>query len=289
MVKHKKIKARNKFLLAPLEEINDIAFRLLCKRAGAGLTYTGLINPLTKKKIPLKDKPVLQLFTPKEKSSSGIKKFVKKYDKKVSGWDYNLGCPAKNARKQEFGVYLKDLNVIENVLSEIRNAAGNKKPLSVKIRKTDWNWTIKLIRIAEKYCDALAIHPRTKEQGYSGKPDIKFAEKVKSNTKLPVIYSGDVDEKNYKNLLKKFDYLMVGRASIGRPEIFSKPNNKKPPKNITYKNYFRLAKKYKLPFRQIKFQAMNFTKTKRDARKLRLEIFRCRNTEQLEKIIDKID
>ena len=281
-------KSKKRYFLAPMEEINDIAFRILCKQAGAGLTYTGLINPLTKQKLFLDDKPILQLFTPKEKGADGIKKFVKKYNKKISGWDLNLGCPAKNARKQKFGVYLKDLEVIENILKEIRYSAGNKKPVSVKIRKSDWNWTIKLIEIAEKYCDTIAVHPRTKEQGYSGKPDIKFAEKIKSNTKLPVIYSGDVDENNHKKLLKKFDYLMIGRAAIGRPEIFSKLKNKKPPKNISFKDYFKLAKKYNLPYRQIKFQAMNFTKTKRGARKLRLEIFKCRTTKQLEKIIDKI-
>ncbi|HKL23938.1 MAG TPA: tRNA-dihydrouridine synthase family protein [Candidatus Nanoarchaeia archaeon] len=278
--------SKTRYILAPMEEINDIAFRILCKRGGVGLTYTGLINPLTKQKIFLKDRPILQLFSPEKKGSEGVRKFVKKHDKEVSGWELNLGCPSKNARKQKFGVYLKDLEVIEEVLSEIRK--NTKKPASIKIRKTNWEWTLKLIKIAEKYCDAIAIHPRTKEQGYSGKPDIKFAEKIKQKTFLPIIYSGDVNEKNNKNLLEKFDYLMVGRAAIGRPEIFSKLKNEKPPKNISFKDYFKLAKKYNLPYRQIKFQAMNFTKTKRGARKLRLEIFKCRTTKQLEKIIDKI-
>src|SRR6056297_3533913 len=180
-IKLTKKHSKKKYFLAPMEEINDISFRILCKRAGAGLTYTGLINPLTKQKIFLDDKPVLQLFAPEKKSTAGISEFVKKHNKKVSGWELNLGCPSKNARKQKFGAYLKNLKIIEEVISEIRK--NTKKPLSIKIRKADINWLSKLIKIAEKYCDAIAVHPRTKEQGYSGEPDIRFAEKIKKTIK----------------------------------------------------------------------------------------------------------
>ena len=55
--------------------------------------------------------------------------------------------------------------------------------------------------MAEKYADAITIHPRTKDQGYSGKPDLEFAELVKQSTKLPVIYSGNVNKKNVKFFL----------------------------------------------------------------------------------------
>jgi tRNA-dihydrouridine synthase B len=58
----KDLKLKNKIFLSPMEEINDIAFRLICKKAGCGLTYTGMITPLSKKKIYLDDKPALQLF-----------------------------------------------------------------------------------------------------------------------------------------------------------------------------------------------------------------------------------
>ncbi len=282
---NKNIPFKNKILLAPMEEINDIAFRLLCKKAGAGITYTGLTHPLTPQKIYLDDKPILQIF---QTSTKGIKSFIKKYDKYVSGWDFNLGCPATSARKHGFGSFLKNIKTIEEILKTIQKST--KKPLSIKFRKS--SYASKLVKLANKYCDYLCIHPRKREQGYSGKPDINFAKEIKSKSKIPVIYSGNVNLKNYKNLLKNFDYIMIGREAIGRPGIFSKMKNEKfkffktllLQRKITFKNYLKLAKKYKLQFRQIKFQAMNFTKSKSKAKKTRLQIYNCKTLNELKKI-----
>lgn len=271
--KIKNLKLKNKIFLAPMEEVNDIAFRLLCKKAGAGLTWTPLINPLDPRKQALKDKPFLQLFAT---STKGIKDFIKKYDKEVSGWDFNLGCPARTAREQEYGAYLTDLEMIEKIIKEMREST--EKPLIVKIRKS--KIAERVVKIAEKYCDAIAVHPRTKEQGYSGEPDVEFALKIKRETSLPVIYSGNVNEKNYKDFLKDFDFVMVGRAAIGHPEIFAEMTRNKRFKR-SYKNYLKLAKKYGLPFRQLKFQAMQFTKGIRDSKKMRGEIFKAKNFEEL--------
>ena len=271
----KNLKIKNRIFLAPMEEVNDIAFRILCKKAGCGLTYTGMVNPLSKKKIFLDDKPALQLFCT---STLGLKEFIETHDKQVSLWDFNLGCPAKNARKHGFGSYLKDLNKIQEILKVIKE--NTKKPVTLKTRKSPLSFDI--LKIAEKYCDAICIHPRTQQQGYSGEPDIEFAEKIKSKTFLPVIYSGNVNTKNYKMLLKKFDYVMIGREAIGRPEVFANINNTSFKKS--FNNYLKLAKKYNLPFKQIKLQAMNFTKGMKDSTKLRLEIFKIKNLQELEKI-----
>lgn len=274
----KNLKLKNRIFLAPMEEIGDIAFRLLCKKAGAGLTYTPMTHPLTKQKINLQDKPILQLFCT---TSEGIEKFIKKYNKKVSAWDFNLGCPAKTAKKHGFGVFLhENLDSIEKILSIMRKST--KKNLFIKIRKSDF--TFKIIKIAEKYCNAITIHPRTQKQGYSGTPDIKFAQELRKATQLPIIYSGDVNEKNYKELLKKFDYVMIGRRAIGNPNIFAKLTNKKLKHLITFSDYLKLAKKYSFQFKQIKLQAMNFTKGKPNSKKLRLEIFKTKNLEDLRKI-----
>jgi len=270
------LKVKNRIFLAPMEEINDPAFRIMCKKAGCGLTFTGMINPLSKKKIYLDDTPGLQIFTT---NTSGIKEFIEKHDKEVSLWDFNLGCPAKNAKKHGFGSYLKDLKIIEEILKVMR--ANTKKPLILKMRKS--NISLDILKLAEKYCDGITIHPRTQKQGYSGEPDLNFAKEIKSKTFLPVIYSGNVNEKNYKELLKKFDYIMIGREAIGRPEIFSKITNTTFKKS--FKQYLKLANKYNLPFRQIKLQAMNFTKGIENSTKLRLEIFKIKNIEGIEKLL----
>ena len=262
------MKLKNRFFLAPMEEVNDIAFRLLCKKAGAGLTFTGMINPLTQQKIMLKDKPALQLFST---SNRGIKEFMKKYDKKVSMWDFNLGCPAKNARKRGHGAFLTDLKIIEKIIQTMKSST--KKPISIKIRKSPI--AFKLLGLANKYCDLIIVHPRKQVQGYSGTPDIKFAEEIKLKSKIPVVYSGDIDEKNAKQFLKKFDYVMIGRQAIGNPNIFRKLQGEKP--NVDFKDYLKLAIKYKLYFRFIKFQAMCFTKRRRDAKKIRLNLFKAKS------------
>ncbi len=259
-----------------MEEVNDPAFRLLCKKAGAGLTYTPLTNPLSPKPLILKDKPVLQLFT---NNIRGIPEFMKKYNKKVSGWDFNLGCPATTAKKHKFGAYLTNLETIKEIISLMREQT--KKPLSIKIRKSPIAY--KLLAIAEKYCDVIGIHPRTKEQGYSGEPDLKWAEEFKKKSKIPVIYSGNVNESNFQHLLSIFDYVMIGRAAIGHPEIFAKITKKK--FKHSYRDYLKLAIKYNVPYRIIKFQAMQFTKGLRDSRKKRVEIYETKDLEGLKEIV----
>ncbi len=267
---------RNPFILAPMLEPNDIAFRILCKKAGAGAVYTGMINPLSKKKLDLQDKPILQLFC---NETRGIAEFVKRYDSKVSGWDFNLGCPSVVAKRIKVGSYMQtELKKIELILCKIRE--NTKKFLSVKIRKSPNS--LKILKIAEKYCDAIIIHPRTRDQGYSGNADIDFALQMKTKSKIPVIYSGDVDEKNARELSKQFDYLMIGRKAIGNPSIFSSLSGSK---NIfSFKEYLGLAKKYKISFKQVKYQAMNFTKGMDKATKLRLGIAKSRSLEDIGKI-----
>ncbi len=277
-IKHLRVKCR--FLLAPMLEPNDIAFRILCKKAGCSLTYTGMINPLSKQKLMLNDKPAIQIFTT---SVKGIKEFIKKHNKKARLWDFNLGCPSDVAKKLGFGSYMKDLNAIEEILRVMRKST--KKPVTIKIRKS--KIAEKIIKIAERYCDAITIHPRTKEQGYSGKPDIEFARKIKKLTNLPVIYSGDVNESNFKDLLKKFDYLMIGRAAIGNPGIFAKLSKKKLKKEISFSDYLKLAEKYKLYFRQIKMQAMWFTKGRKNAKEMRRKLIKVEGVEEIKEIYKK--
>ncbi len=276
MSKIKNLKLKNPYFLAPMESINDIAFRILCKKAGTGLVYTGMINPLTKQKLNLEDKPAIQLFS---KDGKGISEFIKKHDKEASLWDFNLGCPAKTAKKNCFGIFMNNkLELIDRILKEMKQAT--KKPITIKIRIS--NQTEKIIKIAEKYCDAISIHPRTQAQGYSGKPDITFVDRIKSKTSLPIIYSGNVNEKNAHEFLKKFDFMMIGREAIGNPDIFARLTDSK--KQFSFHDYLKLARRYKLPFSQIKNQAMNFTKGLKNAKKMRASLIKARTLEEIEKV-----
>lgn len=255
-------------------EPNDIAFRILCKKAGCALTYTGMTNPLSKKKLFLEDKPAVQLFGNSEK---GMKSFIKKHDKEVLLWDFNLGCPSKLSRRLGHGAFMhKEVDIIEKILKTIR--ISTKKPITIKIRKS--KNAIKIAKISEKYVDAIAIHPREISQGYSGEPDYKFALKLKELVGVPVIYSGDVNEKNAFNILKDFDFVFIGREAIGNPNIFSRLTGSGI--SFTFFDYLDVAKKYGLPFRQIKIQAMNFTRGLRNAKEIRRRIVKIRNVDELE-------
>jgi len=242
-MKIENLEVENRVFLAPMLEPNDIAFRMLCKKAGAGLTYTGMVSPLSKQKIFFDDKPAVQLFG---NTNKGIKEFIKKYDKKVSLWDFNLGCPSKLS----------------------------KKPISIKLRKSPQ--AIEIAKMAEKYVDAIGIHPRTLEQGYSGSPDYEFALKLKDSVKVPVIYSGDIHEKEIKKVLKDFDYVFIGRAAMGNPGIFGREQS--------FEDYLELAIKYDLPFRQIKYQAMLFTKGKKRAKRLRAKLMEAKTIEEIKQL-----
>jgi tRNA-dihydrouridine synthase B len=270
------IKLNNRVLLAPMLEPNDIAFRLLCKRAGCGLTYTGMTSPLSKAKLYLDDRPALQLFG---NSSKGIKNFIKKYDAKVSLWDFNLGCPSRLSKKFGHGACLDDLDIIREILIIIRE--NTDKPVTIKIRKS--NLAFDIVRVSEEVgVDAICIHARTVAQGYSGDVDYEFALKLKASTKLPVIFSGVSNLDMIEKILKDFDFVMLGRLAIGHPEIFSKDKKK-----IYFVEYLKLAKKYKLFFRQIKYQAMNFTKGLVNGKELRRELVDVKELADVERIMGK--
>jgi len=268
---------KNRILLAPMLEPKDIAFRLLCKRAGCGLTYTGMVSPLSKQKLHLDDKPALQLFG---NSTRGIRSFIKKYDSEVSLWDFNLGCPSKLSRKLGHGAFMSgDLKTIEKILKVM--LMNTKKPVTIKIRKSEN--AIEVAKMAGRVgANAVCIHARTIGQGYSGKVDYNFALKVKKAVGIPVIFSGDVNEMNIEKILKDFDFVMIGRASIGHPGIFSKGGNKS-----DFREYLKLARRYGLFFRQVKYQAMNFTKGVVGGKGLRKALVGAKTIGEIEEIMRK--
>jgi len=272
------LKPKNRIFLAPMADVNDLAFRELCKEAGAGLVYTGMVSPLNKKDLTsdLKDRPAIQLFCTNDKE---ISDFMKKYDSLVSLWDFNLGCPAKVAKECGFGSFMHNkLGDIEKILKTMRE--NTNLPITIKLRKS--KQALKIAKLAEKYCDAICIHPRTKEQGYSGEADIKFAEQLKKRIKLPIIYSGDVNELNCNDLLNKFDFVMIGREAMGNPNIFSILTGNK--EKYEFNDYILLAEKHRIKFKDIKMQAMYFTKKNERAKEMRMKIVRAKTINELKEI-----
>ena len=283
--KIRNLKLKNPYFLAPMHEINDIAFRILCKKTGAGLVYTGLINPQSRKPMNIEDKPAIQLTC---NTTKGLAEFIRKNDENCKLWDFNLGCPSPHAKESKTGFFMiRNLQAIKDILKIIKQ--NTKKPITIKIRKAEIEEIKPIIKIAEEHCDAIAIHPRTQKQGYSGIPDLEFARQIKKLTKLPIIYSGNINSKQEANkLLEEFDFVMIGRAAMGNPNIFYELTNKKPKKKISFKDYLSLAEKYKLNFQQIKLQAINFTKDFEGAPRIRHELSLTKNIEEIKTILKSI-
>ena len=234
-MKIKDVEIKNGLILAPMAGITDKAFRTLCKEFGAGLTVTEMVSVKglyykSKKTEELLDISnietpcAVQLFGHEPEIFSSVIKsgILDKFDI----IDINMGCPAPKIVKNGDGSSLmKDLNLASEIIKAC--VESTDKPITVKFRKGFYKTDDKLIEFA-KICEssgasAITVHPRTREDFFSGEIDIEDIKKVKQAVNIPVIGNGDVvDENSYKKMLSSgCDGVMIGRASFGCPEIFS--------------------------------------------------------------------
>ena len=235
------IDIKNNLILAPMAGISDVSFRELCKYFGAGLTITEMVSvkglyynskntlkllETSKSEVPC----AVQLFGHEPKIFESVIKsgVLDKFDI----IDINMGCPAPKIVKNKDGSYLlKDLKLAREIIETCVRATN--KPITVKFRKGYYENDDILIEFA-KMCESagascITVHPRTKEQGYSGKIDIFDIKKDKDEVSIPVIGNGDVvDKESFKNMLvSNCDGVMIGRGAVGNPEIFSILQDKK--------------------------------------------------------------
>lgn len=232
----KNIELDNDLVLAPMAGYTDVGFRKLAKKYGAGLTVTEMISAKAlvfgnQKTIDLlstfdQEKPsMVQLFgnDPESFKEAVQLESIQKFDL----IDINMGCPAVKIFKNSEGSAL--LNDIERAVKIVENCVKySNKPVTVKFRSGVDKNNIVAVDFAKRMekagASALTIHARTKSQGYSGKADLDIAKAVKDAVKIPVIVSGDcVDRESYEHI-KKYtgcDGVMIGRASLGNPEIFA--------------------------------------------------------------------
>ena len=224
-------------LLAPMEDVTDPAFRLMCKRFGADIVYTEFVSSdaliravnKTAQKLNISDeeRPVaIQIYGKETDAMVEAARIVE--EAKPDILDINFGCPVKRVAGKGAGA-----GMLQNVpkMLEITRAVVDAVniPVTVKTR-LGWDCDHKIIvELAEQLQDcgiaALAIHGRTRSQMYTGEADWTLIGEVKNNPRMhiPIIGNGDITSaEKAKDYFDRYgvDAIMVGRGSIGRPWIF---------------------------------------------------------------------
>lgn len=233
------VEIKNKIVFAPMAGVSNISFRKIIKEMGAGLIYSEMVSNMgiiynSKKTIELlkinnEERPIsIQIFGSDTESFINAAKYVEK-NFKPDIIDINMGCPVpKVAVKSQAGSAL--LKNPEKIYEIVKNVVDNiKTPVTVKIRlgwdKNNIN-CIEISKLIEKAgASAIALHARTRADGYSGKADWKYIKQVKENVSVPVIGNGDVTspEEAIKMLKEtNCDAVMIGRATLGNPWIIKK-------------------------------------------------------------------
>jgi nifR3 family TIM-barrel protein len=230
------VKLDNPFILAPLAGISNLPFRLLAKREGCALVSSEMISSnglvhQSEKTLKMLDsvpgeKPLsVQIFGADPSIMAEAAKIVEASGADIL--DINFGCSVKKIIKTGSGVSLMQTpEIAEAVLKAVRKSI--KIPLTIKIR-TGWdptgNQALQIAKIAQTCgADAIAIHPRTATQGFRGKADWSIIAALKRAVALPVIGNGDIGRPTDAPLMQQMtgcDGVMIGRASIGNPWIFS--------------------------------------------------------------------
>lgn len=229
--------SRFPLLLAPMEDVTDPAFRLMCKRFGADMVYTEFVSSdaliravnKTRQKLEIseEERPVaIQIYGKEVDAMTEAARLVEEAGPNIL--DINFGCPVKKVAGKGAGA-----GMLQNIpkMLEITRAVVDavRIPVTVKTR-LGWDADHKVIvDLAERLQDcgiaALAIHGRTRAQMYTGEADWTLIGEVKNNPRMhiPIIGNGDVTTpQRAKECFDRYgvDAVMIGRGSIGRPWIF---------------------------------------------------------------------
>jgi tRNA-dihydrouridine synthase B len=228
---------KNPLMLAPMEDVTDPSFRLMCKRFGADMVYTEFVSSdalirnvnKTQQKLHISDdeRPVaIQIYGRSPDAMAEAAKICEESNPDVL--DINFGCPVKKVAGKGAGAgMLRDIPKMLEITCRVVDAV--QIPVTVKTR-LGWDDNSKIIvDLSESLQDcgvaALAIHGRTRAQMYTGEADWSLIGAVKNNHRMhiPIIGNGDITSPEI--CLRRFDEtgvdaVMIGRASIGHPWIF---------------------------------------------------------------------
>lgn len=225
-------------LLAPMEDVTDQAFRLLCKEFGASMVYSEFVSSdalirsvnrsLQKITVCDEERPVAVQIYGRDVASMVEAAKIIEAEAHPDVLDINFGCPVKKVAGKGAGAgMLKNIPLMLEITKAVVEAVN--LPVTVKTR-LGWDHEKKIIvELAEQLQDcgikALTIHGRTRSQMYTGEADWTLIGAVKNNPRMhiPIIGNGDITSpERAKECFDRYgvDAVMVGRATFGRPWIF---------------------------------------------------------------------
>lgn len=234
-LKIKNVELKSNLILAPMAGLSDVTFRNMCLKFGAGLVCTEMVsakalsykNKKTEDLLITLDDEIpkaVQIFghEPEVMAEAVKNPLLAKFDI----IDINMGCPAPKIVKNGDGsALLKNFDLAEQIISACVNATD--KPITVKFRigfDEGENIAVDFAKMCERAgAAAITVHGRTTKQGYSGIVNYEAIKQVKQAVNIPVFANGNCETReDYENILKitGADGIMIGRASLGSPEIF---------------------------------------------------------------------
>ena len=261
------VEIKNRIVLAPMAGISNTSYRKIIKEMGAGLIYAEMVSDkaitfgnektLDLLKMDEMERPIVQQIFGADKDSfvTAAKKIEEVMHPDII--DINMGCPVPKVavRAQAGSALLKDPDKIKDIVEAVVNAVS--VPVTVKIR-SGWDENhINAVEVAKKIeeagASAIAIHARTRSQGYSGKADWSIIKQVKEAVSIPVIGNGDVTSCYLaKQMLDETgcDAVMIGRGVLGNPWLIKEcvdylENGIEPDPNIpTYDERIEMLKRH---------------------------------------------
>lgn len=230
------IDIENAILLAPMEDVTEQPFRIICKKFGADIVYSEFISSealyrnvhRSIKKIEFTEieRPIgIQIFGANDEPMVESAKLIERFDPDLI--DINYGCWVKNVVKNNAGAFmLKQPERMQELTRKVVESVS--LPVTVKTR-LGWDKNSIVIedvaqRLEDAGISALTIHCRTREEAHKSQADWSWISKVKKVVSIPVILNGDI--KTPEDVRRAFnetgcDGVMIGRAAIGNPFIFA--------------------------------------------------------------------
>ena len=222
-------------VLAPMEDVTDLPFRVICKRLGADIVYTefvnseGLIRDSKKTREKLRfleeERPfAIQIYGSEELSMEGAAKIAESQNPDLI--DINCGCWVKDVALRGAGAgLLRDLPKMERIVRSVVDAV--KIPVTVKTRLGWDSESIRIVEVAKMLeqtgVKALTVHCRTRAQGHKGDPDFSWIPRIKESVGIPILVNGSIETpERIKEVFESSgcDGVMIGRGAIDNPWIF---------------------------------------------------------------------